>query len=630
MISLPASRRWLLPALALLIVVLCYRSVIRVPASVKSFVRFRPLPQIQYGIRISQEIIEQQFMPHQDPSEGHVWPEQKHYYTYSSPTPAQVNQYLEPLLQGRQRPNPYTNHIRLPNVVQNVSQLTLPNESDDQENFNPTIIALPPWSSHQYLLVSRVVTEGFHQESLLCEADFCYSGQGLETRRPGERDCTPDDLAILGAAGGLRCMTPPETVSIPPTPAEECTGSWSSFPDIPGFHDPRIFWSGKGEPLIMVNSASRYACVGLWITDLRTLHEPLKEILMSQPGQLYHPGPLMSYPFLTELTRNPASTRASVEKNWFLFFPTAEEAYLHYDLSIPRREADRSKTVGGRTFAKVIGNGFTTANLTDPFEAPCLLDEPDNRGKHGHWHQTSNALKLILCRRVEAERGECSEEQEGRAVHFAVMHRKFSNDWDLPLRYERFFVVWDARPPFRMLAMSRYPTLMWNETASGWSGEENWAANDDDDDDLRNNTQSSGEDGRNTTSVAKPANESTYHSPTPPTLPKRTWNNTTTSQPSVPKPQHHETWAYFTYTPSISWSFRPSPSIRLREHENPSEDPETNNANMNGEHTRTLEALNVGYLDDEVILGIGLDDRGQGVARVRVEDLLACLRRCPT
>ena len=54
------------------------------------------------------------------------------------------------------------------------------------------------------------------------------------------------------------------------------------------------------------------------------------------------------------------------------------------------------------------------------------------------------------------------------------MHRKFSNIWDLPLRYERYFVIWDASPPFAMRAMSRYPVLVWNETASGWDGTENW------------------------------------------------------------------------------------------------------------------------------------------------------------
>lgn len=74
-------------------------------------------------------------------------------------------------------------------------------------------------------------------------------------------------------------------VNILSTPAEQCDGPWSAFPDIPGFHDPRIFRSGKGEPLVVVNSASQYACVGLWITDLRTLYAPLKQLLTPQPGR---------------------------------------------------------------------------------------------------------------------------------------------------------------------------------------------------------------------------------------------------------------------------------------------------------------------------------------------------------
>ncbi len=537
MIFLPTSRRWLLPALGLLIFVLTYRSIIHVPASVRATLRFSRHPEIQYGAKISQEVVDEQFMPPRDPSQGHVWPDQKYYYTYPSQRSGHVNPYLEPLLQCRRKANPHTNHIRLPNIVQSVSQVTSGNEANDQQKFNPTIIALPPWSPHQYLLVSRVVTEGFHQESLLCEADTCYTGHNGEGRRPGEKDCTPEDLTIVGAAGGLHCSTPPKIVSIPPTPAEKCEGAWSTFPDIPGFHDPRIFWSGKGEPLIMVNSASRYACVGLWITDLRNLHEPLKALLESQPGQPHHPGPLMSYPSLTELTRNPASTRASVEKNWFMFFPTPDQAFLHYDLSIPRLAADgTNKTIGGRTFAKVIGNGFTTPNLTDPLEPPCLPHKPDTRGKTGHWHQTSNALKLILCRRTEAERGKCSEEQQDRAVHFAVMHCKFSNDLDLPLRYERFFVVWDARPPFHTLGISRYPILMWNETASGWDAEENWVAEDDDDFNITSEATDSllaksGDDPVYNPWENKTINNSRDHASPPRNLARRTPSNTTNTQP---------------------------------------------------------------------------------------------------
>ena len=42
-----------------------------------------------------------------------------------------------------------------------------------------------------------------------------------------------------------------------------------------------------------------------------------------------------------------------------------------------------------------------------------------------------------------------------------------------------------------------------------------------------------------------------------------------------------------------------------------------------------LESLNVGYLDDEVIIGIGMDDTEQAFARAKAETLLQCLRPCP-
>ena len=61
-------------------------------------------------------------------------------------------------------------------------------------------------------------------------------------------------------------------------------------------------------------------------------------------------------------------------------------------------------------------------------------------------------------------------------------------------------------------------------------------------------------------------------------------------------------WAYFTYTVSIAWAWG-------REVE--------------------VEEMNVGYLDDEVVLAIGIDDKGQGMARAKAKDLLQCMRACP-
>lgn len=259
----------------------------------------------------------------------------------------------------------------------------------------------------------------------------------------------------------------------------------------------------------------------------------------------------MSYPTLTELTRNPADTRFAIEKNWMFFFSNSG-AYIHYELS-PH---------GCRTFAKLLGNGLTTTNLTDPLEQPCLkdvaLDEPDEIKKGGTWHQATNSLRLVLCNRGDAD---CKPNADN-TVFFAIVHRKHPNYLKLPLRYERYFIVWSAVPPFSMLGISQHPILLANETASGWSAEQNW-----DDDPLNaqlvKQARKNGEEGF----VGK------------------------------------DYWAYFTYTVSIAYAW--------------------------GRKGDEAIWKNTGFLDDEVILGIGIDDKGQGFARVKARELLQCLRACP-
>ena len=424
------------------------------------------------------------------------------------------------------QPNPYTSHIRLPNTLYNIS-LTPPPQPENSKRdeyqaspqndaprfFNPAIIPLPYWSHPaKYVLVTRVVTFGFHQESHICLADICLpesSSSHLPTKDrtrsearqalpPDTRPCTALDHAHLGPNGGLRCITPPLKINIPPTPAEKCEDAWLAFPDIPGFHDPRVFWSGKGEPLILVNSASRYECVGLWIVDLRRVYPDVERVLSREArGNIFGTKrdigdeqdeneqtglkmgtqrglglkPSMSYPHLTELTRNPRASRSSVEKNWMLWFPNGDEAYVQYDLlghrmienkvsselqaepdeglarlgqavnltqayvnttldtnrtyphnSTQYLQAKRrlgSEPKGGRTFAKLTGKGFTTQNFTHPAEQPCFLEGHfrDSLGNMGHWHQGSNSLRLILCTRAQARNDPACRDEEHDEGH---------------------------------------------------------------------------------------------------------------------------------------------------------------------------------------------------------------------
>ncbi|KAI9887890.1 MAG: hypothetical protein M1823_000278 [Watsoniomyces obsoletus] len=441
-----------------------------------------------------------------------------------------LNPHLQPFLRCPVEPNRFTGHLRLPHQLYNVSLVPQGSSQADSRTFwNPTIISLPYWSRTQYLVVARIVTEGLHQENVLCEADICHADPNTPAPE-GQSMCSEEDLRWLGPSGGMRCVTPPISLNVPPTPAEICEDRMASFADIPGFHDPRVFWSGRGEPLMMINSQSRYACFGLWVIDLRVLHPPLKDLLASSPT---HPslGPLMSYPAVTELTRNPRSDRSAMEKNW-MFFSTSDAAYLQYEIS-PER---------GRAFAKLLGSGLTSPNITDPREQACLVE---GKSAGATWHQATNSVRLVLCERADAR---CKPDADN-TVFVAIVHRKYSNGLNLPMRYERYIIMWSATPPFHMLGVSQHPILLANETASGWSAAENW-----------DDSPSALDEGR-------------------------------------------DMWAYFTYTVSIAYAW--------------------------GRKGDEAIWKNTGYLDDEVILSVGIDDGGLAYAKVPARELIQCLKACP-
>ena len=123
------------------------------------------------------------------------------------------------------------------------------------------------------------------------------------------------------------------------------------------------------------------------------------------------------------------------------------------------------------------------------------------------------------------------------------------NKFDLPTRYERYFIVWSAMPPFNMLAVSEHPILMANETTNGWTEEQTW-------DDL------------------------------PEALAEK-----------------RGFFGRFTYTTKIAYAW--------------------------GREEKDIREKATGYLDDEVILSVGVDDNDQAYAIVVVSELLQCLRVCP-
>ena len=258
-------RRFLPPAFVFLILIVIYRSSSQSWQAIPSFV-VHHRTETQQGTRVSigQELPNltssaiQSPLPIGIPSAV----EDYHYDLWHSSATNGVhsqsiskNPSLAMLWSCTRKPNKHTHHVRLPNMMQNISLIPLKSASPETRQFwNPTIFALPPWSKNPYLLVSRVLTEGLHQENVICEAYVCYGSAGKRSSTGEERPCTQDDIRILGPMGGLRCATVPTRLNVPPTPAKQCDGKHRDYVDIPGFHDPRIFWSGRGEPLMMINS----------------------------------------------------------------------------------------------------------------------------------------------------------------------------------------------------------------------------------------------------------------------------------------------------------------------------------------------------------------------------------------
>ena len=317
MFYLPPLRRLLLPVIALLTLIVFYRSSLRVPTSLPSFILHPPTPPTE-GIRVSIAELQSQPLPIANASNNHLSPPKKYYYTYnigeSSSNNTAVTSLLRPILNPHlevlfkcpTQANRYTSHIRLPSIVQNVSNVAAGAAKPDTRGFwNPTIISLPYWSENQYLIVSRIVTTGNFQENVLCEANVCYTGSA-ENARPGEKPCTTDDLVHTGPSGGMRCTSTPKILSVPPTPAEKCTGKFGSYVDVPGFHDPRIFWSGKGEPLMMVNT--QYVCCSLF-EDVLTYFEVSLCLLWSVDHR--SPQPLLTAPKTTRIFTYPPFSRPS-------------------------------------------------------------------------------------------------------------------------------------------------------------------------------------------------------------------------------------------------------------------------------------------------------------------------------
>jgi hypothetical protein len=275
----------------------------------------------------------------------------------------------------------------------------------EYETLNPNIIPHPS-SDSKWIIVAQQKTQddvpAYSRISvqLVCDALFRPSDDGHEYNNH-------DNNYFINAGGktgnekSLTCVTTPNILPIAATNSgNRCQGRWAPLSLNVGPHDARLFY-GPQIPYVIYGSNSRYTCFGQWIHDFRMLFDwtSLKEgvtgidesdDVFRTPTELYRPAPY-----------------GEVEKNWFIFWDTNGDAYVHYDVwpqrSFAKIESQKKSHLLGDKFPDSSIVGPDLAILSSTADASCMNRYmPEIQDFSNEFiHQATNSLSITLCKRSE-------------------------------------------------------------------------------------------------------------------------------------------------------------------------------------------------------------------------------------
>ncbi|KAK9475072.1 uncharacterized protein V1510DRAFT_409957 [Dipodascopsis tothii] len=187
---------------------------------------------------------------------------------------------------------------------------------------------------------------------------------------------------------------------------------------IQGYTDPRVFFSPLGEPLMIVGTNSKTACLGQFVVDLRTYIPDLAKKMEIEDVPIR----------FKEITELPRKDRAEVEKNWFMLYDENNRVYVQHDYD-------------ERSLSPVFGE---IANIAPP-TPQCLMglkEKFNMKDAANDIHQATNSLRVTLCDFP------CVPTIHN-TVLVEIVHVKFKNYYEL--FYRRYAVVMNATAPFEII-----------------------------------------------------------------------------------------------------------------------------------------------------------------------------------
>lgn len=314
-----------------------------------------------------------------------------------------------------------------------------------EEVINPNIIPHPYLNDTWIVVAQRAGDEnaGIDNPSaeLVCSARFvdeALTCVDVDAEEGLYADDGHGDQSWFGSVEPM--LLPVEATSSEPG---SCPDEIRIFSLNVGLHDARVF-HGPSSPLILYGSNSHSTCFGQWLQDFRTLVPDIWSSTSDSSGnsddEQQHILDKSDFSTGTELQR--PTPHNAIEKNWFLFWDAAGDAYVQTDLT-PRRSFAHLHPDGS------VGRGShdihpQSAQLDDKCLAQYLPRTPD-------LDQASNSLAVTLCRRANPE---CVPDDENTFVFVIVQHRTV---FEGHTAYHPYVVVFRHSAPFEVWAVSKRP-----------------------------------------------------------------------------------------------------------------------------------------------------------------------------
>ena len=248
------------------------------------------------------------------------------------------------------------------------------------------------------------------------------------------KDTESEELMTCTAGfynGLLVCTAPATVLPVTKSITGQCRGAIEYFNLRGGPRDARSFY-GPDAPYIMYGSQSSYTCLGLWLQDLRML---LQDYRLEQMTLV------KLFKKTTEIQRPPPIKE--VEKNFFLFWDSANKAYAHHDIYPTRSFAQLS-------YDGSVGPDLAPASATK--DGICMAKYmPTIESSAETIHQATNSLSITMCNRNDPL---CVPTDANTFIMTIFQHKSY---YDFHSIYEPYIMLFQRSAPFAIHAISQRP-----------------------------------------------------------------------------------------------------------------------------------------------------------------------------